>query len=356
MHTVIMDAPTNLAIITGITGQDGSYLADLLLSKGYKVIGLNRRTSLPNTESIKHILTHPSFEMREFDMTDVFSMIHAMRKLPTYNTLEIYNLAAQSHVLTSFYQPETSANVDAIGTLRILEAIRILELKNVKFYQASTSELFGKVAEIPQNEKTPFHPRSPYGVAKLYSFWIVKNYRESYGMFACNGIAFNHESERRGSEFVSRKITRGIANCLRDEKYVLTIGNMHSKRDWGHAIDYVEGMWKMLQADTPDDYVLATGETHTVQEFIELAFAHVNITIRWEGEGTDEKGYDASTGRLLISVDSKYYRPAEVDILIGDASKAQKELGWVRHISFNELVKRMVESDCAKEGVYKTSE
>lgn len=334
-----------VGIITGITGQDGSYLAELLLDKGYYVIGLNRRTSLPNTQRIDHIIGNKNFELREFDMTDIVSMIHALRNLPENDRIEIYNLAAQSHVLTSFYQPEHSADVDALGTLKILEAIRIVGLKNVRFYQASTSELYGKVQEIPQSETTPFYPRSPYGVAKLYSFWIVKNYRESYDMFACNGILFNHESERRGHEFVSRKISLGVSKSRKDESFVLKMGNLNAKRDWGHAKDYVEGMWRMLQSESPDDYVLASGETHTVREFIEKAFQVIDVTISWEGEGENEKGYDSKTGRLLVEVDPKYYRPAEVDILIGTPSKAERELGWKRNISFDQLVKRMVEND-----------
>jgi GDPmannose 4,6-dehydratase len=337
---------SRVAIITGITGQDGSYLAELLLEKGYRVYGLNRRTSLSNTARIDHLLSHPAFELREFDMTDIVSMLHAMKLDTNYERVEVYNLAAQSHVHTSFFQPETSANVDALGTLRILEAIRFLNIPNVRFYQASTSELYGKVMEVPQSETTPFYPRSPYGVAKLYSFWIVKNYRESYGLFACNGILFNHESERRGPEFVSRKITLGVASSQKDPSFVLAIGNLHAKRDWGHARDYVEGMWRMLQADSPDDYVLATGETHTVREFIEKAFAIVGIRMRWEGEGVDETGYDAESGRCLVVVDTKYYRPAEVDLLIGNPTKAQTTLGWTRTVPFDTLVERMVRHDC----------
>lgn len=334
-----------VGIITGITGQDGSYLAELLLDKDYYVIGLNRRTSMPNTQRIDHLIGNSKFELREFDMTDIVSMIHSLRNLPVNDGVEIYNLAAQSHVLTSFYQPEHSADVDALGTLKLLEAIRIVDVKNVKFYQASTSELYGKVQEIPQSETTPFYPRSPYGVAKLYSFWIVKNYRESYGMFACNGILFNHESERRGHEFVSRKISLGVAKTLKDDSFVLKMGNLSAKRDWGHAKDYVEGMWRMLQSETPDDYVLASGETHTVREFIEKAFEVIGVQIRWEGEGENEKGYNKSTGRLLVEIDSKYYRPAEVDILIGNPAKAERQLGWKRNISFEELVEKMVNTD-----------
>lgn len=334
-----------VGIITGVTGQDGSYLAELLLDKGYYVIGLNRRTSLPNTQRIDHLIGNTRFTLREFDMTDIVSMIHAIRDLPDNDGVEIYNLAAQSHVLTSFYQPENSANVDALGTLKLLEAIRIVGLKHVRFYQASTSELYGKVQEIPQSETTPFYPRSPYGVAKLYSFWIVKNYRESYGIFACNGILFNHESERRGHEFVSRKISLGVVRSQKEPSFILKMGNLNAKRDWGHAKDYVEGMWRMLQSETPDDYVLASGETHTVREFIEKAFEVIGVSIDWKGEGDSEKGYDKSTGRLLVEVDPTYYRPAEVDILIGNPTKAETKLGWKRNISFNDLVKQMVEYD-----------
>lgn len=335
-----------IALITGVTGQDGSYLAELLLAKGYDVYGLNRRTSLPNTQRIDHILEHPRFHLYEFDMTDIVSILHVFQSIaPTDQRVEIYNLAAQSHVHTSFTQPECSANVDALGTLRILEAIRIAKLPNVRFYQASTSELYGKVSEIPQSEATPFYPRSPYGVAKLYSFWIVKNYRESYGMWACNGILFNHESERRGPEFVSRKITLGLARSLRDPTFVLKIGNLDARRDWGYAPDYVEGMWRVLQHDSPDDYVLASGVTHTVREFVETAFAIKDIRIRWDGQGIHEQGFDADTGRLLVVVDQKYYRPSEVDVLIGDATKARTTLGWVCSTTFEELVRRMVLHD-----------
>ena len=336
-----------VGIVTGITGQDGSYLAELLLEKGYYVVGLNRRTSLPNTQRIQHLVGHDRFVLREFDMTDIVSMIHALRNLPENERVEVYNLAAQSHVMTSFYQPEHSADVDALGTLKLLEAIRIVELKNVRFYQASTSELYGKVQETPQKETTPFYPRSPYGVAKLYSFWIVKNYRESYGLFACNGILFNHESERRGHEFVSRKISLGVVKSRVDESFVLKMGNLNAKRDWGHAKDYVEGMWRMLQADVADDFVLASGETHTVREFIETAFRVIDVTLVWKVEGSDERGYDAVTGRLLVETDKIYCRPSEVDILIGDPSRAEKELGWERHVSFDDLVKGMVSFDRA---------
>lgn len=335
-----------VGIITGITGQDGSYLAELLLEKNYIVYGLNRRTSSPNTSRISHLLDKPNFHLVEFDMSDTTSMIHVFKKVrKDYDVLEVYNLAAQSHVWTSFYQPEHSTVVDAIGPLKLLEVIRILELKNVRFYQASTSELYGKVQEIPQSETTPFYPRSPYAISKLYSFWITKNYRESYGMYACNGILFNHESERRGHEFVTRKITLGVAKYLKTKKTILEIGNLDAKRDWGYAPDYVEGMWKILQQDEPDDYVLATGETHTVREFIEKAFAIIGITIEWRGEEVNEKGYDKETGNLVVEVNPQFYRPAEVDLLIGNPKKAENTLKWLRTVSFDEMIKRMVEYD-----------
>ena len=335
-----------VAVITGVTGQDGSYLSELLLEKGYTVFGLTRRTSSSNTIRIDHILDHPHFHLKEYDITDIISIIAVLRTLPEYDVLEVYNLAAQSHVLTSFSQPGTTVNVDGIGALHMLEAIRICDLKNVKFYQASTSELYGKVQEIPQTENTPFYPRSPYAIAKLYAYWITKNYRESYGMFACNGILFNHESERRGTEFVTRKITTGIAKCLANPSHIIRLGNIDSKRDWGHAKDYVYGMWLMLQRDTPEDYVLATGTTKTVREFIESAFQVVGITIRWEGEGVNEKGYDSNSNRLLVEFDPMYYRPAEVDLLVGDPTKAFNELGWKHTYNFEQLVHAMVVSDC----------
>lgn len=337
----------NIAVITGVAGQDGSYLSELLLEKGYQIIGLNRRTSSPNTSRIEHLLNNKNFSIVEFDMSDTTSMIHVFKNIPKdYKVLEIYNLAAQSHVWTSFYQPEHSTMVDALGPLKLLEVIRMLELKNVRFYQASSSELFGKVQEIPQSETTPFYPRSPYAIAKLYSFWITKNYRESYGMFTCNGILFNHESERRGVEFVSRKITLGVGKYLKTKNSVIEIGNLDAKRDWGYAKDYVEGMWRILQYDIPDDYVLASGETHTVREFVEKAFRVVGIEIEWQGEKENERGYNRDNGDLLIEVNSKFYRPAEVDLLIGNSSKAEQILGWKRHVSFDEMIKRMVEHDC----------
>jgi len=335
------------AVITGVTGQDGSFLAEFLLEKNYIVFGLNRRTSSPNTTNIKAVLSHPNFSLHEFDMTDSTSMIHVFKKIPRdYDVLEVYNLAAQSHVWTSFYQPENSAMVDALGPLKLLEVIRVLNFQNVRFYQASTSELFGKVQEVPQSEMTPFYPRSPYGVAKLYSFWITKNYRESYKMFACNGILFNHESERRGSEFVTRKITSGVAKYKKDTSSVIQIGNLNAKRDWGYAKDYIEGMWLILQQEEADDFVLATGQTHSVREFIEKAFAVVNIDIRWEGEGSQEKGYDAETGKLVVEVNPEYYRPAEVECLIGNPEKAKTKLGWSPKVTFDDMVRRMVLHDC----------
>jgi GDPmannose 4,6-dehydratase len=334
------------AVVTGVTGQDGSYLSELLLDKNYKVYGLTRRSSVSNFERIRHVMNHPNFEVKEYDITDIVSIMNILKNITDYSVLEIYNLAAQSHVGASFKQPENTSLIDGLGCLKILEAVRLLNMKNVRIYQASTSELYGKVQEIPQTEKTPFYPRSPYGVAKLYAYWIMKNYRESYGMYTCNGILFNHESERRGVEFVTRKITTGISKSLSNPGHVISLGNLDSQRDWGHAKDYVYGMWLMMQQETPDDYVLSTGETHTIREFIEKAFSVVGIDIRWEGHGISEKGYDAKTGRLLIQVNPEYFRPAEVDILVGDSTKARTELGWSPTISFDELVKRMVLSDC----------
>jgi len=327
------------AVITGVTGQDGSYLAELLLKKDYDVYGIARRTSRQNTERITQILDNPKFFLCEGDLTDANSLRSVFEKVKGYQWIEVYNLGAQSHVHTSFRQPELTADVDALGPLRILEVIRSMNL-NARFYQASTSELYGKVVETPQNEKTPFYPRSPYGVAKLYAYWIVKNYRESYGMFACNGILFNHESERRGEEFITRKITKGIARLRKDPEFVLELGNLDAKRDWGYAPDYVEGMWRMLQQDTPDDYVLATGETHTVREFLETAWG----PITWKGEGINEQGEDVN-GRVIVRVNPEFYRPAEVELLIGDPSKAWDKLGWKATTTFSELVSRMVTSD-----------
>jgi GDPmannose 4,6-dehydratase len=326
-------------------------LAELLLNKGYKVHGIIRRSSSINTGRIDHIFKHENLFLHYGDLTDsscIQSILFSIKQ--SYNDLErleIYNLAAQSHVKVSFELPEYTANVDAFGTLKMLEAIRSNELiEKTRFYQASTSELYGLVQEIPQNENTPFYPRSPYGVAKLYSYWIVKNYRESYRMFACNGILFNHESERRGHNFVTRKITQGLGKIIRGEEDRLVMGNIDAERDWGHAMDYVEGMWRILQNDVADDFVLATGEKHSVREFIEIAFSYKDIEISWKGSGVDEIGYDKKTGKEYIFIDPKYYRPAEVELLIGDATKARQQLEWTPSIDFTELVKRMVENDC----------
>jgi GDPmannose 4,6-dehydratase len=333
------------AIVTGITGQDGSYLAELLLEKGYKVIGLIRRSSTPTTGRIAELLDHPNLQLVQADMGDSTSIMNVFIPLRDAERIEVYNLAAQSQVHTSFTQPEYTAEVNGLGPLRILESIRRLGLaEKTRFYQASTSELYGKVVEVPQSETTPFYPRSPYGVAKLYAFWIVKNYRESYGMFACNGILFNHESERRGEDFITRKVTTSIAKIYSDPEFSLEIGNMDAKRDWGHAQDYVYGMWLMLQQNRPDDYVLATGETHTVREFVELAFKASGHRISWEGNGVDEIGKD-ETGRVVLRVNPKFYRPAEVDLLVGDPTKANTVLGWVPQISFQQLVSRMTAAD-----------
>jgi len=337
-----------VALITGITGQDGAYLAELLLSKGYIVHGIKRRSSLFNTDRIDHLYqdkheANVNLFLHYGDLTDSSNLIRLVQEI---NPDEIYNLAAMSHVQVSFETPEYTANADGIGTLRILEAIRILKMeKKVKFYQASTSELYGKVVETPQSETTPFYPRSPYAVAKLYAFWIVKNYREAYDMFACNGILFNHESPLRGETFVTRKITRAVARIKLGLQKKLYLGNLDAKRDWGHAKDYVYGMWQMLQQDKPDDYVLATGETHPVREFVDKAFTEAGIEIRWEGTGVDEKGYDKKTNEIIVEVDPKYFRPTEVELLLGDPSKAQKELGWKHTYTFDALVKEMVQAD-----------
>jgi GDPmannose 4,6-dehydratase len=328
------------AVITGVTGQDGSYLAELLLSKDYDVYGIARRTSRSNTERIIGILDHPRFFLKEADLTDSNSLRSVFEEVSHYKRIEVYNLGAQSHVHTSFRQPELTADVDALGPLRILEILRSMNLTHARFYQASTSELYGKVMETPQLETTPFYPRSPYGVAKLYAFWIVKNYRESYGMFACNGILFNHESERRGEEFITRKITKGIARLKKDPEFVLELGNLDAKRDWGYAPDYVEGMWRMLQEEKPDDYVLATGETHTVREFLETAWG----PIIWKGQGIHERGEDVN-GRVIVKVNPEFYRPAEVELLIGNPKKAWCQLGWKATTTFSELVTRMVKHD-----------
>jgi GDPmannose 4,6-dehydratase len=333
------------AVVTGITGQDGSYLTELLLKKNYDVFGLIRRSSSPNLGRISELLNHPNLTLIQADMGDSTSIMNVFLTLQSRERIEVYNLAAQSQVHTSFTQPEYTADVNALGPLRILETIRRLGLdKKTRFYQASTSELYGKVVETPQTETTPFYPRSPYGVAKLYGFWITKNYRESYGMFACNGILFNHESERRGEDFITRKVTTSLAKIYADPTFTLEIGNMDARRDWGHAEDYVYGMWLILQQDAPDDFVLATGETHTVREFIELAFKTQGHTVTWSGSDIDEIGTD-ETGRVVIRVNPKFYRPAEVDLLIGNAKKARDVLGWTPRISFGELVSRMSESD-----------
>jgi len=334
------------ALITGITGQDGSYLAELLLEKGYEVHGIIRRASTFNTQRIDHIYQDPHEEnirlkLHYGDMTDSSNLSRLVEKI---NPDEIYNLAAQSHVGTSFEIPEYTTDVDAMGTLRLLDAIKEGEVE-CKFYQASTSELYGKVQEVPQTEKTPFYPRSPYAAAKLYAYWIVKNYREAYDLFAVNGILFNHESPRRGKRFVTRKITRAVARITKGKQDKIYLGNMNAKRDWGYAKDYVKMMWMMLQHDTPEDFVIATGETHTVREFVEAAFSHVDVDIEWQGEGVDEKGIDKDTGKVLVEVDPKYFRPTEVDLLIGDPSKAKEELGWEPEVKFKELVQLMVQSD-----------
>jgi GDPmannose 4,6-dehydratase len=336
------------AVVTGITGQDGSYLAEMLLEKNYKVVGLVRRSSNVNTERISGILHHPNLSLVQADMGDSTSIMNVLLPLRDAPRIEVYNLAAQSHVHSSFSQPEYTADVNGTGVLRILEAIRQLGLvSKTRFYQASTSEMFGKVVETPQSETTPFYPRSPYGVAKLYGYWITKNYRESYGIFACNGILFNHESERRGEEFVTRKITKGIARVYSDPSFTLEIGNMDAKRDWGHAQEYVYGMWLILQHDIPDDFVLATGETHTVREFVELAFKSIGHSITWSGEGIDEIGKD-ETGRIVVRMNPKFYRPAEVELLIGNPTKAKTVLGWIPKITFEQLVSRMMVADSKK--------
>lgn len=339
------------ALITGVTGQDGAYLAELLLEKGYEVHGLKRRSSLFNTGRIDHLYQDPHetnvrFFLHYSDLTDSTSILRLIKEIQPD---EIYNLAAQSHVKVSFDMPEYTANSDALGSLRILEAIRTLGMeKNIRFYQASTSELYGKVQEIPQTETTPFYPRSPYAVAKLYGFWITKNYREAYGMFACNGILFNHESPMRGETFVTRKITRGVARIAKGLQDCIFLGNLNAKRDWGHARDYVEGMWRMLQVDEPEDFVLATNETHTVREFVAIAFAELDIEVAWRGEGVEEEGYNVATGAALVKVDPKYFRPTEVELLIGNPAKAKEKLGWEPTCTFRELVADMVAADLKK--------
>src|SRR5579859_3486892 len=342
--------PKKTALITGITGQDGAYLAELLLEKGYSVHGIKRRTSLFNTDRIDH-LYHDLHEkghdltLHHGDLTDSSSLIRIVQQVQPD---EIYNLGAQSHVAVSFEEPEYTANSDALGPLRILEAMRIVGLeKRTRFYQASTSELYGLVQEIPQRETTPFYPRSPYAVAKLYAYWITVNYREAYGMYACNGILFNHESPIRGETFVTRKITRALARIKLGLQESLYLGNMSAARDWGHARDYVKMQWLMLQQEKPEDFVIATGEQHTVREFVELAGKEIGIEMRWQGEGAAEKGYDNGTGKCLVEVDPRYFRPAEVETLLGDASKARKKLGWTPRTSFNALVSEMMREDLA---------
>jgi GDPmannose 4,6-dehydratase len=336
------------ALVTGITGQDGAYLADFLIKKGYEVCGVKRRSSLINTQRIDHLYEDPHVPDRSFlleygDMTDSTNIIRIMQQ---FQPTEIYNLAAQSHVKVSFETPEYTANSDAVGTLRLLEAIRILNLgERVRFYQASTSELYGLVQETPQKETTPFYPRSPYGVAKLYGYWITRNYREAYNFFTSNGILFNHESPLRGETFVTRKITMAAARIKLNLLDAVYLGNLNARRDWGYAGDYVEGMWMILQHHEPDDFVLATGENHSVREFVELAFNEVGIYLEWQGEGINEKGIDTATGRTVVKVDARYFRPTEVDVLLGDATKARDLLGWKPTVSFEELVRRMVEAD-----------
>ncbi len=327
------------ALITGITGQDGSYLAELLLEKGYEVYGIMRRKSVVDYGNVAHIKDKLHFVYA--DMTDVVSLMNAMR---VSDADEVYNLAAQSFVATSWEQPLATADIDALGVTNMLEAIRNVK-PEARFYQASTSEMFGLVQEMPQTEKTPFYPRSPYGVAKLYGHWITKNYRESYGLFACSGILFNHESERRGKEFVTRKITYSVARIKQGVQDHIELGNLDSKRDWGHSKDYVKAMWLMLQQEKPDDYVIATNETRTVREFVETAFGHVGIKLQWEGSGVDEVGKDAETGKVLVKVNKDFFRPAEVDVLLGNPAKAESALGWKRDIAFAELVERMVKND-----------
>lgn len=337
-----------VALITGVTGQDGAYLAELLLKKGYIVHGVKRRSSSFNTARIDHLYTDPHNEGARFflhygDLTDATNLIRLIQRIQPD---EIYNLAAQSHVQVSFETPEYTANADGLGTLRLLEAIRILDLTDkTRFYQASTSELYGLAQETPQNEKTPFYPRSPYGAAKLYAYWITVNYREAYGMFAANGILFNHESPLRGETFVTRKITRGVAAIKLGQSDRIYLGNLDAKRDWGHARDYVDGMWRILQADTADDFVLATGKTCTVRSFVEKAFDVVDIKVEWRGEGAEETGVCAKTGQILVEIDPRYFRPTEVDLLIGDAGKARDVLSWEHKTELDDMVREMVISD-----------
>ncbi len=340
-----------VALITGITGQDGSYLAELLLAKGYEVHGIKRRSSSFNTGRVDHLyhdrhVPGASFKLHYGDLTDATNLI---RVLSQVQPSEIYNLGAQSHVAVSFETPEYTANSDALGTLRLLEAMRILGMeKTARFYQASTSELYGKVQAVPQDENTPFYPRSPYAAAKLYAYWIVVNYREAYGLHASNGVLFNHESPRRGETFVTRKITRAVAAIHFGQQEALWLGNLDARRDWGHARDYVEGMWRIVQHDTPDDYVLATGETQTVRHFCDLAFAEVGMTLEWRGSGVDEVGIDTATGRAVVRVDPSYFRPTEVDLLIGNPAKAKRVLGWSHTVKLPELAAEMVAADVAE--------
>ena len=343
------------ALITGVTGQDGAYLSEFLLKKGYEVHGIRRRSSSFNTQRIDHLYEDPlitelPFFLHYGDMTDSSSLLRIMQAVKPD---EIYNLAAQSHVHVSFEEPEYTANADAIGTLRVLEAMRILSLEDSKFYQASTSELYGAVLETPQNEKTPFNPQSPYAISKLYSYWITKNYRSSYKMFASNGILFNHESPVRGETFVTRKITRGLSRIKLGVQNQLIMGNLDSLRDWGHAKDFVEAQWLILQHDLADDFVISTGNQYSVREFIEAAAKELDINIEWTGKGLEEVGIDSQTGKRIVEVDAKYYRPAEVESLLGDSSKAKEELGWVPRISFEELVQEMILSDLEKEEINK---
>jgi len=341
----------HVALITGITGQDGSYLTELLIEKGYHVWGIIRRSSDFNTKRIDHLYGNDHLILRHGDLIDTSSISNILTEIENkydIDVLEIYNLGAMTHVKVSFEIPEYTADVDGVSVLKILECIRRSKIKDkIRFYQASTSELYGKVVEVPQNENTPFYPRSPYGVAKLYGYWITKNYRESYDMYACNGILFNHESPRRGPTFVTRKITKGLGMIVRGKADSITLGNLDSKRDWGHAKDYVRGMWLMLQNDTPEDYVLSTNEFHSVREFVEKAFMLKGFHIKWKGEGVNEIGYDIISGKELIFVSSDYFRPSEVDELCGDSSKAWKELGWKPSYTFDQLVCEMVVSDCS---------
>ncbi|MEP9373344.1 GDP-mannose 4,6-dehydratase [Mesorhizobium sp. KR1-2] len=347
------------ALITGITGQDGAYLSELLLAKGYEVHGIKRRSSSFNTGRIDHLYQDPHesdvrLSLHYGDMTDATNLIRIVQEVQPD---EIYNLAAQSHVQVSFETAEYTANADALGTLRLLEAIRLLNLKEkTRFYQASTSELYGKVQEVPQSESTPFYPRSPYAAAKLYAYWIVVNYREAHGLHASNGILFNHESPIRGETFVTRKITRAAAAISLGLQDSLYLGNLDAERDWGHARDYVEGMWRMLQQERPDDYVLATGRKHTVRSFVEVAFSEVGIKIEWRGKGLEEKGRDAKSGKIVVAIDPRYFRPTEVDLLIGDPSKARRVLGWSASVSFQEMVREMMRADVegiAREATYR---